>query len=218
MGSIRGYMHVERSTSGFDGIPTKSSLIYGQGQQLAGNSKVRMTSLPLDDNEAVYPIKVQGFPIPNTDYKMLYLGEKNNLLESAPTEQSVAVFYMSCDDLDDMVVYVLIRKLEKNGKAMIAISIPWENCPYPNTASIPESDYSNLMIYFGPTGVLLTPGTVVELEIGLWATGMDFEEGESLSVQVSGEYPLADIFKGRGPKKPQVEERNKGLHLVHLGG
>ncbi|KAG9852201.1 hypothetical protein KCU98_g3603, partial [Aureobasidium melanogenum] len=91
----------------------------------------------------------------------------------------------------------------QNVRAMVAINITWENCPYPDTASIPESDYSNLMIYFGPTGILrashsktdparaihpqypfhthdevqkITPGTVVELEIGLWAMGMDFKK------------------------------------------
>ncbi|KAI5237090.1 alpha/beta-hydrolase [Aureobasidium subglaciale] len=249
----------------------------GKDNGWENTSKVRMASLPFGDQEAVYPIEVQDFPVPNTDYKKLYLSEKNNLLESAPTETSIvsynsesgsnpvahaafnlrfdkktrlmglpkAVLYMSCDDLDDMVIYVLIRELDKNGKAMIAISIPWSHRPYPDTASIPESDYSNLMIYFGPTGILrashrktdplkalhpqypfhthdevqkITPGTVVELEIGLWAAGMDFEEGESLSVQVSGEYPLVDEFKGRGPPKAKVEERNKGQHNVHLGG
>jgi predicted acyl esterase len=47
---------------------------------------------------------------------------------------------------------------------------------------------------------------------------MDFEEGENLSVQVAGEYPLVDKSKGRRPKKPQFEARNKGSHHVHLGG
>ncbi|KAI5238246.1 alpha/beta-hydrolase [Aureobasidium subglaciale] len=240
-------------------------------------SKVRVASLPFGDHEVVYPIEVQDFSVPNTDYKKLYLGEKNNLLESAPTETSIvsynsesgshpvahapfnlrfdkkprlmglpkAVLYMSYDDQDDMVIYVLIRRLDKNGKVMIAINIPWSHCLYPDTASIPESDYSNLMIYFGPTGILrashrktdpskalhpqypfhthdevqkTTPGTVVEFEISLWAAGMDFEEGESLSVQVSGEYPLVDEFKGREPPKAKVEERNKGRHNVRLGG
>ena len=46
------------------------------------------------------------------------------------------------------------------------------------------------------------PGTVVKLEIGLWAMGIEFEEGESLSVQVSGEYPLVDEF--RGMKRAQM--------------
>ena len=40
--------------------------------------------------------------------------------------------------------------------------------------------------------------------------------GESLSVQVSGEYPLVDEFQGR--KKEQIEERNKGTHRVRIGG
>jgi hypothetical protein len=35
---------------------------------------------------------------------------------------------------------------------MIAINIPWRNCPYPDTASILKSDYSNLMVHVGPTG------------------------------------------------------------------
>jgi predicted acyl esterase len=148
----------------------------GKSSNWQETAKIRMASLPFGDREAVYPIEVQDFPIPNTDYKKLCLGEKNNLLESAPAEKSVvsynsesgsspvayaafnlrfdkktrlmglpeAVLYMSCDDLDDMVIYVLIRKLDKNGKATIAINISWEKCPYPDTASIPESDYSNL--------------------------------------------------------------------------
>jgi predicted acyl esterase len=154
-----------------------------------------------------------------------------------------AVLYMSCPDFNDMIVYVLIRKLDKQGKPMIAINIPWSAAPYNSAADIPESDYSNLMIYYGPTGILrashrktdpsrsihpqypfhthdevqkITPGEVVKLEIGLWAMGVDFEAGESISVQVSGEYPLVQEFGPR--KKVELEERNKGVHLVHVGG
>jgi hypothetical protein len=154
-----------------------------------------------------------------------------------------AVLYMSCPDFNDMIVYVLIRKLDKQGNPMIAINIPWSAAPYSRAADIPESDYSNLMIYYGPTGVLrashrktdpsksihpqypfhthdevqkITPGEVVKLEIGLWATGVDFEAGEGISVQVSGEYPLVQEFGPR--KKAELEERNKGVHQVHVGG
>ena len=35
-----------------------------------------------------------------------------------------AVLYMSCPDFDDLVVYVLIRKLDSQGKPMIGINIP----------------------------------------------------------------------------------------------
>jgi hypothetical protein len=154
-----------------------------------------------------------------------------------------AVLYMSCPDFNDMIVYVLIRKLDKDGNPMIAINIPWSAAPYSRAADIPESDYSNLMIYYGPTGVLrashrkidpekaihpqypfhthdevqkITPGEVVKLEIGLWAMGVDYEAGEGISVQVSGEYPLVQEFGPR--KKVELEERNKGTHRVHVGG
>jgi hypothetical protein len=153
-----------------------------------------------------------------------------------------AVLYMSCKEFDDMVVYVLIRKLDAQGNPMISINIPWSAAPYKKAADIPESDYSNLMIYYGPTGVLrashrkidaskslhpqypfhphdelqkITPGEIVKLEIGLWAMGIDFGAGESLSVQVSGEYPLVMEF---GTKKMEIEDRNRGMHQVHLGG
>ncbi|KAH0343416.1 alpha/beta-hydrolase, partial [Aureobasidium melanogenum] len=141
MGSIRGYMH-------FDLWSVKKSVnelaeffdhfLKGKDNNWQETPKVRMASLPLGDNKPSIP----------SSFNLRF--DKKTRLMGLPK----AVFYMSCDDLDDMVVYVLIRKLDKNGKAMIAISIPWENCPYPNTASIPESDYSNPMIYFGPTGVL----------------------------------------------------------------
>jgi predicted acyl esterase len=296
MGSIRGWMEIESDDKWlrfdphqewFDLWTTRESIdeladfmscyLKGEDNGWKKTHKCRMSSLNFGDKDAIYPIEVEDFPIPNTDYKKLYLGEKKDLLESAPTNKSIvsynsesgeypvahaafnitfdkhtrlmglpkAVLNMSCDDLDDLVVYVLIRKLDKNGKAMIAINIPWSYAPYPDAASIPESDYSNLMIYFGPTGILrashrkidssrslhpqypfhthdevqkVEPGTIVNLEIGLWAMGMDFEAGESLSVQVSGEYPLVDEFKGRGPVKPKMEERNKGIHKIHLGG
>lgn len=99
------------------------------------------------------------------------------------------------------------------------------------------------MVYLGPLGILrashrkiddsrsshaqypfhthdevqkVKPGTVVKLEIDLWAICIDFKEGKSLSVQVSGEYPLIEEFHGM--KKPQMEERNRGVHKIHLGG
>lgn len=153
------------------------------------------------------------------------------------------VLHASCDDFDDMVLYALVRKLDSNGTPMVNVNIPWSSVPYQKMDDIPPSDYSNLMIYFGPLGVLrashrkidpsrsihsqypfhthdevqkVRPGTIVELEIGLWAMGIDFEDGESLSVQISGEYPLVDEFKGA--KKPQLEDRNRGTHKVHVGG
>ncbi|KAF9892293.1 hypothetical protein FE257_002070 [Aspergillus nanangensis] len=153
-----------------------------------------------------------------------------------------AVLFMSCDALDDMVVFVLIRKLDKQGREMINVNIPLEAAPVSTVEEIPRDEYSNLTLYYGPTGILrashrevdplrslhpqypfhphtqakkIVPGTVVELEIGLWAMGVDYEAGESLRVQVSGENPL---IQERKYAKVEMEVRNKGLHKLHVGG
>jgi len=205
-------------------------LFFGQDGQLVDQTPSTSTTVSYDSESLADPVAHAAF---NLKF------DKPTRLMGLPK----AVVYMSCKDLDDMVVYVLIRKLDKNGKAMLNINIPWSAAPYNKMEEIPDSDLSNLMIYFGPTGVLrashrkidasksmheqypfhthdevqkITPGEIVKLEIGLWAMGIDYEAGESISVQVSGEYPLVDEFKGR--KKPQVEERNKGMHNVHFGG
>jgi predicted acyl esterase len=213
--------------------------------------------IPRTDYRTLYltPSNTLSATVPDTTGTLTYNSESNTSPVShaafthtfdKPTRLMglpKAVLYMSCPDFNDMIVYVLIRKLDKQGKPMIAINIPWSAAPYAHAAEIPESDYSNLMVYYGPTGVLrashrktdeaqaihaqypfhthdevqkVTPGEVVKLEIGLWAMGVEFEAGEGVSVQVSGEYPLVQEFGPR--KKVELEERNRGTHRVHVGG
>jgi predicted acyl esterase len=193
-------------------------------------------TVPSETSIASYNAVSGTSPVASAQFTMKF--DKPTRLMGLPK----AVLYMSCPDFDDMVVYVLIRKLDSQGKPMININIPWSAAPYEKVADIPESDYSNLMIYYGPTGVLrashrkidalksihsqypfhthdkvekVKPGEVVKLEIGIWAMGIDFEAGECLSVEVSGEYPLVNEF---GTKKMEIEDRNRGTHQVHLGG
>ncbi|KAF9885272.1 hypothetical protein FE257_013070 [Aspergillus nanangensis] len=154
-----------------------------------------------------------------------------------------AVVYMSCPDHDDMNIYVAIRKLGRNGKPMLNVNIPWHRVPFETIDAIPTSQYSNLTIYHGPMGILrashreidparsihpqypfhthrteqrIPPGTVVELEIGLWAMGIEFEAGESLQVEVSGQYPFHQEFNESATMLE--EEMNKGVHQLHMGG
>ncbi|KAI1517507.1 X-Pro dipeptidyl-peptidase C-terminal non-catalytic domain containing protein [Pyrenophora tritici-repentis] len=195
------------------------------------------TSAPSNTSIVSYNSESNSSPVAHAAFELKF--DKPTRLMGLPK----AVLYMSCPDFNDMIVYVLIRKLDAQKKPMIAVNIPLEVMPYKKTADIPETDYSNLMIYYGPTGVLrashrkidesksihpqypfhthdevkkITPGEIVKLEIGLWAMGVDFEAGEGISVQVSGEYPLVQEFGPR--KKVELEERNKGTHQVHIGG
>ncbi|KAF3038119.1 hypothetical protein E8E12_005248 [Didymella heteroderae] len=99
------------------------------------------------------------FPLSRTKYKKLFLADGERLSFEPPTgasKQSAtyssadggglsfthrfdkdttlvgmpkAVLWMSCDDHDDMDVYVLIEKLDKDGKPMKNLNIPWKNVP-----------------------------------------------------------------------------------------
>ncbi|EXK81026.1 hypothetical protein FOQG_14456 [Fusarium oxysporum f. sp. raphani 54005] len=294
MGSVRGWLDVQTDEKWLRWDPyqewydlwcvdeSKEELSQFFGYYLKGLKdngwdkipKVRMSSLRFGDQEPVYPIVEEDFPIPGTEYRELFFAKDEELRMQAPETQSFvkydseigepiervrfqhtfekktrlmglpkAIVYMSCDDLDDMIVYVLIRKLDRQGKELLNLNIPWKAAPYDKMDDIPVKELSNLLLYFGPMGVLrashrevdstrsihpqypfhthsnvqkIPPGQVVELEIGLWVMGIDFEEGESLSVQISGQYPLIAEYKEA--KAAPIEERNKGTHKVHFGG
>ncbi|KAJ5363873.1 uncharacterized protein N7496_009586 [Penicillium cataractarum] len=60
--------------------------------------------------------------------------------------------YMSCQDLDDMDVYVILRKLDRSGKALLNYNIPFE---YQKPGTTPEMiDDENIYKYVGPSGRL----------------------------------------------------------------
>jgi len=62
----------------------------------------------------------------------------------------------------------------------------------------------------------ITPGDIVKLEIGIWAMGVDFDAGESISVQVSGQLPSIAEFTAWSSPRPE-HEKNKGAHQIHIG-
>ncbi|KAF2226218.1 galactose-binding domain-like protein [Elsinoe ampelina] len=211
----------------------------------------------------------QEFLLARTDYKRLYLTSESRLsiqipdtaaslsYESTSTASSItfnhtftdptrlvglpkAVLYMSCADLDDMDVYILLRKLDESGQPVFNLNIPWsDNLPVNTIADIPEKERTEVILYAGPAGILrashraidesrsmhphwpflpheredrVTPGTVVRLDIGIWAMGIEDEAGESLQVEISGHIMGVNNF---GTNKHSL---NKGRHVVHFGG
>ena len=102
---------------------------------------------------------------------------------------------------------------------------------------------SDLILYPGPVGMLrashreidrsksmheqypyhphdrelkIPKGEMVELEISLWAMGIEYEAGEALEVQVLGGLPTIEAF---GPLKDAPKNAgNLGMHKVHFGG
>ncbi|KAL0941668.1 X-Pro dipeptidyl-peptidase C-terminal non-catalytic domain-containing protein [Colletotrichum truncatum] len=230
--------------------------------------KVRMALLKFGNKvpQAIENIVEEEFPPARTQYKVFHLGEGERLLEKKPEKtinvsydstsgDSVgfkytftettrimglpkAVLYMSCSDHDDMDVYVMIQKLDKDSKQMKNLNIPWKGIPVKSFDEFTPEQETEVVLYKGPVGILrashraideaksmhphwpyhqheneekIEPGTVVRLDIGIWATGIEFEAGESLNVVVSGQsFAVNNFGKDHG--------LNRGHHIVHLGG
>lgn len=172
--------------------------------------------------------------------KFKYTFAEKTILAGLPK----AVLYMSTPDADDMNVYVLLRKLDKNGKPMLNLNIPWKNAPINSFDELDPKDHHNLLFYFGPMGILkashrsidqtksmhpqypfhphdredkLQKNEIVELQIGLWAMGVEYEAGEGISLEISGQYPLFMDYTAIVKPNPRGEKGSVGHHVVHFG-
>ncbi|BAE58915.1 unnamed protein product [Aspergillus oryzae RIB40] len=236
--------------------------------------KVRWSALQFGDREAIDNIVLEDFPVPSTEYRNLYLGGNQQLLRTATTDYSTvsydsesrasiaefnytfekpsrliglpkAILYVSAEEQDDFTVFVILRKKDKDGKALMHLNFPFHATPVKSITEIPEKDQASLNLHLGSVGILrashraidstksihpqfpfhphlkqekIEPGTVTKLEIGIWAMGVDFDAGESISLQIGGQYPsiAKDITSFSKPRP--AYELNKGKHTVHFGG
>lgn len=216
--------------------------------------------------QAIENIIEEDFPPPRTEYKKFYLGSDQRLLLGeqeknassvsylSTSDESVtftytfpettrimgmpkAVLYMSCPDHDDMDVYVMIQKLDKQGNQMKNLNIPWKGLPIKSFDEFKPEQETEVVLYKGPVGILrashraideeksmhphwpyhphemeekIEPGKVVRLDIGIWATGIEFEQGEAVRIVISGRSFAVNNF---GVDRTL----NKGRHHVHLG-
>lgn len=234
-------------------------------------SYLRFTQDPISD------VAEEDWPIPRTDYKKMYFGADGKLSLSPPSEAAVAsyssetygdcasfthtftettrlaglpkaVVYMSCLDARDMDVYVILRKLDASGEALLSLNVPWSavekfGARPDKRDEIERKNITNLVFHVGPMGILrasrrkidpqrsmhenypfhphdqdeyVHPGSVVRLEIGIWAMGVQYEAGESIRVEVHGQNPT---LRGEFPTPKHFPElASKGTHRVHLGG
>lgn len=230
--------------------------------------KVRVAALKFGEEPPVENIVVEDFPVPDTEYRTMYLGADGTMgQEQSPLALSgksydaedhedfaaftyvflsdarmlgipKAVLFMSCDDYDDMDVFIVLRKLDSHGQPMLALNIPWNNLPVHSISEIPEDERTEVIIYKGPSNMLrasqraidssmsmhehwpfhpqdkeekVAPGSIVRLDIGIWATGIDFKAGEAIQLQVSGH------FRGVANFGSSEDVRNRGEHTIHCG-
>ncbi|KAF2215300.1 hypothetical protein CERZMDRAFT_110018 [Cercospora zeae-maydis SCOH1-5] len=154
-----------------------------------------------------------------------------------------AILHMSCPTHNDLNVFVHLRKRSTSGELLYHLCFPFSATPVNSIAEIPAQQRQSTNLHTGSVGVLrashraydakrsihpnfpfhphekeekIPPGEVVELEIGIWAMGVDFDEGESISVQVGGQFPSIAEYKAWSEPRPEWE-RNKGEHRIHVG-
>ncbi|KAH8685169.1 putative acyl esterase [Ilyonectria robusta] len=234
--------------------------------------KVRWSALQFGDREAIDDIVLEDFPVPNTEYRELFLNPDNKLQPTRNAALSTvthnsedfksfseftytfaeparliglpkATLYMSCDAQDDFTVFVILRKKDKDGKDLMHLNFPFKATPIKSIAEIATKDQASLNLHLGSIGILrasqravdesrsihpqfpfhphakqdkIKPGNIVKLEIGIWAMGVDFDAGESISIRIGGQFPgIAEYSSFSGPR-PE-EEQNRGQHTIHFG-
>lgn len=155
------------------------------------------------------------------------------------------VLYMSAADAEDFTVFVILRKKDRNGRDLMHMNFPVNATPVASIHDIPKKEQNSTNLHLGPMGILrasqrhidpaqnvhphlpfhthdrqefVAPaGTVVKLEIGIWALGVDYEAGERISLRVGGQFPsLAEYANWSAPRP--AHELNHGHHSVYFGG
>ncbi|KAH8602375.1 Alpha/Beta hydrolase protein [Bisporella sp. PMI_857] len=239
----------------------------GQDNGWEKTPRVRMAVLKFGASEPIENMVVEDFPLPQTEYKQMHMQPGGKLSPQTPEQLSIAsydsetndsvsfsyvfekktqiigipkaVLYMSCDDFDDMDIYVFIEKLDKEGEPMKNLNIPWKGIPVKSFEEFKPEQETEVVLYKGPVGILrashraidwdksmhanwpyhpheledkIEPGTVVKLDIGIWAMGIEYEAGEGLRISVSGRSFAVNNFGTLD------HVRNKGRHIVHMGG
>jgi predicted acyl esterase len=162
--------------------------------------RVRTTVLRFSE-DPLFDIEEEDYPIPRTVYKKLYFSGDNKLaLTPTPTPTATsyhsekyldhvgfryifeertrlvglpkAVLYMSTPDSNDMDVYVLIRKLDKQGKPLINLNIPWSSIADQGVSpsaieQIPKRNMNNLMFHVGSLGILRASRRAIETSLSI---------------------------------------------------
>lgn len=151
-----------------------------------------------------------------------------------------AFLRVSCDELDDMDIFLQVRKADTEGNVLMSYNVPIHEM---EREGIPRNRIPmlNTFVYLGPHGQIrashraidqklskphtilhdhtaeerIPLGSMTTVETSIWPGGIIFEKGETLILKISG-HPmyLAEFPTLRG----EFKARNKGMHKVHFGG
>lgn len=202
--------------------------------------KVRWDVLQFGDKAPIQDVELEAYPVPDTQYQEFFLSNDSKLSRGLPSQAQKlsyssedksswvefthtfaepsrllglpkTILYMSCDAQDDFVVFVILKKKDKDGKDMMQLNFPFSAAPIKSIKEINDKSTHSVNTHVGQMGILrvshrsidrsksihpnvpfhphdkqekVPAGEIVKLEIGIWALAVDFDAGESISLRV----------------------------------
>lgn len=238
--------------------------------------RVRTTILRFNQ-DPLYNIAEEDYPIPRTEYRKMYFHPEGRLSDDAPSGVSSvsynsekyqdcasfthtfssrtrlagipkAVVYMSCPDFHDLDVYVLIRKLDAQGKALLNLNIPWSSIAKfgvgpDDVDSISPREKNNLMFHVGSLGILRASRRAIDparslhenfpfhphdrdeyitpgdiVKLEIGIWAMGVEYEAGESIRVEV-HGNSPLLRGEFKEDGEFQElASHGTHVLHLGG
>ncbi|KAN0122376.1 alpha/beta-hydrolase [Hyaloscypha variabilis] len=242
----------------------------------ASTPRVRSTILRFGD-EPIFNIVEEDYPIPRTEYRKAYFSPNNKLSFTPPPETEIisydsekyldcasftytfekktrlaglpkAVLYVSTLASKDMDIYVLLRKLDSKGNALMNLNIPWSSIADQGASrdridELPKRNVNNLMFHVGSLGILRASRRAVDERRSIHENypfhphdrDEYLEPGEIVKMEVgiwamgveyeAGEsirvevHGTSPLLRGEfEPDNPFLDMASKGIHRVHIGG
>lgn len=190
------------------------------------------------------------WPLARTEYQKLYLDGSTGTLSIKPIAQESSLRYRADDNIgqvsfsfcfekdteltgyfklhlwvesdgvEDMDIFVLLKKLDKNNnpliikKGMVNYYGPNGRLRVSHREIDPDRSYLWLPYHTHREEKLLKPKEIVSCDIAIWPSGMIWHKGEKLQLIISGFNPVPFHLPGI----PGPITRNKGYHIIHTGG
>jgi uncharacterized protein len=211
--------------------------------------RVRVTVMdPGDGGEHKPNVPYEAWPVPEAAYQKLYLDAAEAALSTtAPAAAATATYdgaseqvsfsirfdretqivghpmarlYVSAENADDLDLFLLLEKLDADGKPLVPSELAQAYFPKPppgvpgrQRVSLRELDAEkssdDLPVHVFKTPNKLGEGEVVAVDIAIMPTALRWHPGQSLKLTIAGSYV-------KGPDLP-LTTLNAGKHVVHTG-
>ncbi|MET0391033.1 MAG: CocE/NonD family hydrolase [Polyangiales bacterium] len=203
---------------------------------------------PGPDGAPKSQVPYDAWPVPDTRFEKLYLDASDGSLSQAQPKSAadvtyeaksgkaeftirfeedtqlvghlVAQLYLEARDVDDMDVFVLVEKLDRDGNPLVPSELAAEYFPKPppgapgrlrvsRRALDADKSSEDFPVHAFTEEQKLSAGEIVPVEIAIMPTALRWHAGEQLKLTVAGTYI--------GGSSLPIMGLHEGIHVVHTG-